>query len=143
MGSRRVGCRARRRHGLPHLSRSPERSMVRGCDCRLECAVSSYVELHAASAFSFLQGASLPEALGDRAAELGCPALALVDRDGVYGAPRFHKAATAAGIKPIIGAELTIERTGRAGACGHAERGPEKPERSISVSSRWGWGPSA
>src|SRR5947207_13562034 len=67
-----------------------------------------YVELHAASAFSFLQGASLPEALVDRAAELGYPALALLDRDGVYGAPRFHRAALAAGIRPIIGAELTI-----------------------------------
>ena len=72
----------------------------------------SYVELHAASAFSFLQGASLPEALVDRAADLGYSALALLDRDGVYGAPRFHKAATAAGIKPIIGAELTIESGG-------------------------------
>src|SRR3954463_6778436 len=68
----------------------------------------SYIELHAASAFSFLQGASLPEVLVDRAAELGYTALALLDRDGVYGAPRFHKAATAAGIRPIIGAELTI-----------------------------------
>ena len=67
-----------------------------------------YIELHAASAFSFLQGASLPEALVERAAELGYPALALLDRDGVYGAPRFHKAARAAGIRPIIGAELTI-----------------------------------
>jgi error-prone DNA polymerase len=67
-----------------------------------------YVELHAASAFSFLQGASLPEALVDRAAELGYGAVALLDRDGVYGAPRFHKAARAAGIRPIIGAELTI-----------------------------------
>ena len=74
---------------------------------------SSYVELHTASAFSFLQGASLPEALVDRAAELGYSALALVDRDGVYGAPRFHKAARSAGIRPIIGAELTI-RAGRA-----------------------------
>ena len=71
-------------------------------------SVSSYIELHTASAFSFLQGASLPEALVDRAADLGYPALALLDRDGVYGAPRFHKAARAAGIKPIIGAELTI-----------------------------------
>src|SRR5260221_3474737 len=67
-----------------------------------------YVELHCASAFSFLQGASLPEALVERAAALGYPALALLDRDGVYGAPRFHKAALAAGIRPIIGAELTI-----------------------------------
>ena len=70
--------------------------------------MSSYIELHAASAFSFLQGASLPEALVDRAADLSYPALALLDRDGVYGAPRFHKAASAAGIKPIIGAELTV-----------------------------------
>jgi error-prone DNA polymerase len=68
-----------------------------------------YVELHTASAFSFLQGASLPEALVDRASELGYPALALIDRDGVYAAPRFHKAAVAAGLKPIIGAELTID----------------------------------
>src|SRR5205823_4892001 len=67
------------------------------------------IELHTASAFSFLQGASLPELLIDRAAELGYSALALLDRDGVYGAPRFHKAATSAGIRPIIGAELTVE----------------------------------
>jgi len=69
---------------------------------------SPYIELHAASAFSFLDGASLPEALVDRAADLGYPALALLDRDGVYGAPRFHKAALAAGLRPIIGAELTL-----------------------------------
>jgi error-prone DNA polymerase len=67
-----------------------------------------YVELHAASAFSFLEGASLPEALVDQAARYGYPALALLDRDGVYGAPRFHRAALSAGIRPIIGAELTI-----------------------------------
>ena len=71
-----------------------------------------YVELHAASAFSFLDGASLPEALVDRAAALGYPALALLDRDGVYGAPRFHLAAKRAGIKAIIGAELTIGAIG-------------------------------
>ncbi len=67
-----------------------------------------YVELHSSSAFSFLQGASLPELLIDRAAELGYSALALLDRDGVYGAPRFHKAALSAGITPIIGCELTL-----------------------------------
>jgi error-prone DNA polymerase len=70
--------------------------------------VSPYIELHAASAFSFLRGASLPETLVEHAARLGYPALALLDRDGVYGAPRFHKAARAAGIRPIIGAELTV-----------------------------------
>ena len=83
-----------------------------------------YIELHAASAFSFLEGASLPETLVDRAAELGYSALALVDRDGVYGAPRFHKAALAAGIQPIVGAELTIDgqvgQVGRAGQAGAA-----------------------
>jgi len=70
-----------------------------------------YIELHAASAFSFLQGASLPEALVERAAALGYPALALLDADGVYGAPRFHKAAQQVGLKAIIGAELTIENS--------------------------------
>ncbi len=77
--------------------------------------MSPYIELHTASAFSFLQGSSLPETLVERAAELGYPALALLDRDGVYGAPRFHKAATAAGIKPIIGAELSVAWAGQAG----------------------------
>ena len=67
-----------------------------------------YIELHAASAFSFLDGASLPEALVERAVDLGYPALALLDRDGVYGAPRFHLAARRAGIKAIVGAELTL-----------------------------------
>ena len=69
----------------------------------------SYVELHLSSAFSFLEAASLPEALVDRAAELGYPAVALIDRNGVHGAPRFHKAATAAGLRAIIGSELTMQ----------------------------------
>ena len=68
----------------------------------------SYIELHTSSAFSFLRGASLPETLIERAAALGYPAIALLDRDGVYGAPRFHQAAKAAGLRAIIGAELTI-----------------------------------
>src|SRR4249920_835346 len=71
-------------------------------------SLTNYVELHAASAFSFLRGASLPETLVERAAALGYPALALLDADGVYGAPRFHKAAQKAGLRAIIGAELTI-----------------------------------
>src|SRR6188768_983609 len=84
-----------------------------------------YLELHAASAFSFLQGASLPEALIERAAALGYPAVALLDADGVYGAPRFHKAAARAGLRAIIGAELTMARArkgggGRAGGTGRA-----------------------
>ena len=67
-----------------------------------------YLELHTSSAFSFLDGASLPGAIVTRAAELGYPAVALLDRDGLYGAPQFYRAAKAAGIKAIVGAELTI-----------------------------------
>jgi error-prone DNA polymerase len=67
-----------------------------------------YIELHTSSAFSFLDGASLPETLVQRAADLGYPALALLDRDGVYGIPRFHLAATRAGLKAIVGAELSV-----------------------------------
>jgi len=92
-----------------------------------------YVELHAASAFSFLQGASLPEALVDRAADLGYPALALLDRDGVYGAPRFHKAALAAGIRPIIGAELTLQLSCSAGLQAGPHGGPEGPHYILPV----------
>jgi error-prone DNA polymerase len=73
-----------------------------------------YIELHSASAFSFLDGASLPEALVERAAALGYPALALLDRDGVYGIPRFHQAAKRAGLKAIVGAELTLAEPGSA-----------------------------
>src|SRR5256884_3701116 len=67
-----------------------------------------FVELHAQSAFSFLEGADLPEAFAAAAARLCMPAMALVDRDGVYGAPRFTRAALAAGVKPIVGSELTL-----------------------------------
>ena len=71
-----------------------------------------YVELHAASAFSFLRASSLPEELVARAAELGYAALALVDRDSLSGAPRLFKAAKAAGIRPIVGAELSLDGGG-------------------------------
>src|SRR5207248_332633 len=84
-----------------------------------------YVELHAASAFSFLQGASLPETLVERAAALGYPALALLDADGVYGAPRFHKAAKQAGLKAIIGAELTIADSSQRSAVSRRIPNPE------------------
>jgi len=67
------------------------------------------VELRARSAFSFLEGASAPEDLVDCAAALGYDAIALGDRDGLYGAPRFYQAATRSGIKAIVGAEVTLE----------------------------------
>jgi error-prone DNA polymerase len=71
--------------------------------------VAGYVELHCHSAYSFLDGASHPEELVARAAELGYPALALTDHDGVYGSLEFAHAAKHAGIRPITGAEVTLE----------------------------------
>ncbi len=68
-----------------------------------------YVELRCRSAFSFLEAASNPEDLVARAAELDYPALALGDRGGLYGAPRFHRAAAAAGLRALVGAEVRIE----------------------------------
>ncbi|MCF3650352.1 DNA polymerase III subunit alpha [Synoicihabitans lomoniglobus] len=69
---------------------------------------SAYIELHANSAFSFLRGASMPDALAAEAARLELPAVALCDRDGVYGTPRFHSATRAQGVRPLIGCELTL-----------------------------------
>jgi len=66
-----------------------------------------FIELHARSAFSFLEGASLPEELAAVCAQLGLPAMALLDVDGVYGAPRFHMAAKKFKLKAHIGAEVT------------------------------------
>src|SRR5438552_13641891 len=68
----------------------------------------TYVELHAHSAYSFLDGASQPEELAARAAELGHEALALTDHDGVYGSLEFAHAAKHFGVRPITGAEVTL-----------------------------------
>src|SRR4249919_239712 len=100
-----MGRRADRRRRLPDFPGPHHSSVVSGRTVRL---TPVYIELHASSAFSFLDGASLPEALVDRAVALGYPAFALLDRDGVYGAPRVHLAAKKAGIRAIIGAELTV-----------------------------------
>ncbi len=87
--------------------------------------LSPFVHLHVHSNFSFLDGGSRIEELVARAAELGQPALALTDHDGLYGAVRFAKACAKHGIKPIFGAEVRVEsllpprRTPRA-------RGPER-----------------
>jgi error-prone DNA polymerase len=101
-----------------------------------------YTELRAASAFSFLDGSSLPEDLVEQAARLGLPAVALVDRNGLYGAPRFFKAARAAGIRALVGAEVTLAEEGR-GARGEG-RGKSvhpKPVTSLTllVESRTGY----
>src|SRR6267378_1887421 len=71
--------------------------------------MTDYVELHACSAFSFLRGGSSPEQLAHTAAELEMPAVALLDRNGVYGAQRFSVAAREHNVRPIIGAELSME----------------------------------
>ncbi|HLW34645.1 MAG TPA: error-prone DNA polymerase [Chthoniobacterales bacterium] len=71
-----------------------------------------FVELHACSAFSFLRGGSFPEQLAEVAAELEMPAIALCDRDGVYGAQRFSVAAREHAVRPIVGAELSMEGGG-------------------------------
>src|SRR5581483_11439331 len=123
---RRPSSRAARRLSAPeqHCGAGRVRTVRRRkLKFTFEFVVSSsppYIELHTASAFSFLQGASLPEALVDRAADVGYGTVALLDRDGVYGAPRFHKAAKAAGLRAIVGAELTLE----AGEPGQAGRAP-------------------
>src|ERR1700739_3392703 len=82
-------------------------ALVRRRNLRLK-----YVELHSASAFSFLEGASRPEDLISRAKELELSAIALVDRDGVYGAPRSHMAAKSVGVRPHVGSEISVEGFG-------------------------------
>ena len=71
-----------------------------------------YVELHARSAFSFLEGASLPELLMARCAQLEMPAMALLDRNGLYGAPRFHVTAEKLKLRAHIGAEIAVGDAG-------------------------------
>ncbi len=92
---------------------------------------SNYVELHAASAFSFLDGASQPDALIERAKALEMPALALTDRNGLYGAARFHTAGQHSGIKAHIGAEISVS------SFGHRLTPPEwLPHRHLSEPPR-------
>jgi error-prone DNA polymerase len=71
--------------------------------------MTEYIELHARSAFSFLEGASLPEELATACAQFDSPAMALLDVDNVSGAPRFYLAAKKLGIKAHMGAEITAE----------------------------------
>ena len=66
----------------------------------------TYVELHARSAFSFLDGASLPEEMAAACAAIDMPAMALIDCNGVYGAPRFHLAAEKTKIRSHFGADV-------------------------------------
>src|SRR2546425_5988474 len=76
---------------------------------RARSTAARYVELHCHSSYSFLDGASLPEELAVRAAELGYEALALTDHDGVYGSLEFARTAKEFGVRAITGAEVTLE----------------------------------
>jgi error-prone DNA polymerase len=89
----------------------------------------SYIELHARSAFSFLEGASLPEELAGVCAHLGMSAMALLDTDGVYGAPRFHLAANKIGIKAHMGAEVTA-------VLPRSHRVPEKTNQPSKINNQ-------
>ncbi len=89
----------------PQTSSHPVQRAARTSDCE-------YVELHASSAFSFLEGASQPEALIERAAELDMHAMALSDRNGVYGVARFHTTARRIGMNAHIGAEIAVSSFG-------------------------------
>jgi error-prone DNA polymerase len=93
---------------FPHRTRRKQRLESDPSGVRPPTRKTAYVELHAHSSYSFLDGASLPEELAVQAAELGYPALALTDHDGVYGSLEFAHAAKHFGVRPITGAEVTL-----------------------------------
>jgi error-prone DNA polymerase len=76
-------------------------------------SVTNYAELHASSAFSFLEGASQPEDLIERATELEIPAIALLDRNGVYGSARMHTSGERNKIRAHVGAEISTSAFGQ------------------------------
>jgi len=106
--------------------------------------MSFYVPLWCKSNFSFLEGASHPDELVDEAYRLGLPAIALTDRDGVYGVVRAHVKAREVGIKLIIGAEITVSggttivllaqnRAGYANLCRLITKGRLRSEKGEST----------
>jgi error-prone DNA polymerase len=96
----------------PSASARPENSPSSSASTANSAFDHEYIELHASSAFSFLDGASQPEALIARAAELEMPAIALTDRNGLYGVARFHTAARRSGVRAHIGAEIAVSGFG-------------------------------
>src|SRR5713101_5164124 len=83
----------------------------------------AYVELHARSAFSFLEGASLPEVLVARCAELESPAMAILDRNSVSGTVRFHQQARKSGVRALVGAEVAAQEGFRYALLAESRRG--------------------
>src|SRR4051794_31306140 len=112
-----------------------------------------FVHLRVASGYSLRHGASAPRILVERAADHGMSALALTDRDGVYGAVRFAKACRDVGVRPVLGVDLAIRPTetgtegdslvltpgSRAPARGGAFLDPGLPRVSLLASGRAGW----
>ncbi len=90
--------------------------------------LDTFVHLHVASGYSMQYGASTPAALVERAAAWGQPALALTDRDGLYGAVRFVQACTEAGVAPVLGVDLAVRVP------------PARPRRPEGGPGRWGRG---
>jgi error-prone DNA polymerase len=104
--------------------------------------MSGYVELHASSAFSFLEGASQPEDLIKRAVELEMPGMALLDRNGVYGAARFHTSAKRNDVRAHVGAEIAVSSFGErlVPAAWLPNKLPKEPARvSLLCESRVGY----
>ncbi len=97
-----------------------------------------FVHLHVHSRFSFMDGAADLDALVTRAAELGMPAIALTDHQGLYGAVRFYRKALDAGVKPIVGAEVVVASAGIAG-----NEGDEPPEERLPTPAPVGFGRAA
>ena len=95
--------------------------------------VTGFAHLHVASSYSLRYGTASPAKLAARAAELGMPALALTDRDGLYGAFKHVKACADAGIKPLLGADLAL----RGGSAGSA--GPVTGRVTLLATGRQGW----
>ncbi|MEO7649884.1 MAG: DNA polymerase III subunit alpha, partial [Bryobacteraceae bacterium] len=92
----------------------------------------SYIELHARSAFSFLRGACIPEDYADRCAGLGQAGMALLDADGVYGAPRFHQAMEKKNLHGYVGAEVLCTDGARYPLLASSQRGYRNLCRMIS-----------
>src|ERR1700722_15405780 len=95
-----------------------------------------YVELRARSAFSFLRGATLPEDLAIRAGELGYRAMAMGDYGGLYGAVRFYDSAKAAGIRPLVAADLELEGLGEVRLLVESEAGYRNLCRLFTLAHR-------
>ncbi len=101
--------------------------------------MTDYAELHAHTAFSFLDGASQPEEMAAEAGRLGLSALAVTDHDGLYGIVRFAGAARAVGLPTVFGAELHLAVASPGASPSSTPRpGPPTPGPATSSSSREG-----